>query len=120
MKRLVVIAVLLICACARHESLPPGLDVAVPPAPDSVTVETVDHVTFHVSWEVTDPSSLVRFYNIYWQSEFTALAELDSTTAVSATITTEGSVVVPGVVTFCIGSVGDDHVESRLTCGSTD
>jgi hypothetical protein len=96
------------------------LDVVAPPAPDSVTVETVDHSTFQVSWEVTDPSSLVRYYNIYRQSEFTPLALVDSTSATSVSIPTENNVVIPGVVTFCIGSVSDDHVESRLTCGSTE
>jgi hypothetical protein len=114
MRKLCVITLLALAACARHESLPPALKVMEPPVPTNVSVETVDYVTFHLSWEVDDPS-VVSYYRLYWKSAFSAVAPLDTTVHTSAQVTTEGGLPVHGII-FCVSSVTTENVESRLVC----
>ena len=68
MKRLIIITVLVLVACSRHDDLPPVFELIDPPMPTDLRVETVDNITFLLTWEIAD-TSVVREYWIYSQIE---------------------------------------------------
>ncbi len=117
MRRLVVIAMLAICACARHDALPPALEVVEPPAPINFTVETIDNITYQLSWQVDDPTAIVTYFRVYSKFDYSSPAFEDTTSLRSAQVST--IIPLPGII-FCVSSVSDAHVESRLTCGSAE
>lgn len=119
MKRLVVVLILMLGACSRHDDVPPPLDVTVPPTPQDLVVETVDFITFTLTWNVSDPS-IVREYRLYWRFESTSpelLPETVDTTAVS--ISVDPPIPAPGII-FCVSSVTLENVESSLVCDAAE
>lgn len=117
MKKLFVTVVLVLVACARHDDILPRLDVAEPPRPDSLSVRTTDYLTYHLSWEIDDPSSIVKKYRIYSIFDGSApVLEGDTDTTAVQIIT---QLAIPGFG-FCVSAVSGDSVESRLTCASPE
>ncbi len=119
MKKLVVVLILMLSACARHDDLPPPLNVTVPPMPQDLVVETVDWITFTLSWNIADPS-IVKEYRLYWRFASTSvelLPETVDTTTVS--ISVDPPIPAPGII-FCVSSVTTENVESSLVCGAAE
>ena len=114
-KLLFVLTLLFVSACSRHGDLPPAFQVTEPPVPIDVKVETVDYMTFHVSWDVDDPA-IVAYYQIYSALYSSPVLE-DSTTLKSVQITT--MIPLPDIA-FCISTVTVENVESRLVCASAE
>lgn len=119
MKRIVVALILAVVACARHDDLPAPLGVADPPVPQDFVVETADWITFTLSWDVADPSSIAE-YRLYWRFPTTSpelLPETVDTTTVS--ITVDPPIPAQGII-FCVSSVTLENIESSLVCGTAD
>lgn len=115
-KRFIVILALVVTACARHDDVPPPLEVMTPPTPKNLVVETVDQLTYDLSWEIDDPA-VVKEYRIY--SEYgTSGPQLEGTTD-TTTIQVISPVALSGLV-FCVSAVTLENVESALTCGTSE
>ncbi len=127
MKRLIIISILVLVACSRHDDLPPPLQLADPPVPTDLRVETVDNITFLLTWEIAD-TSVVREYWIYSQVEILpgattpleriATEESVDTTAVQ--IQTDDGLPLPGIATFCVSSVTIENVEGQKACAKAE
>jgi len=120
-KKLFVTIILVLVACAQHDDILPPLDVTEPPTPRNLLVETTDHITFLLSWEIDDPSSIVKKYRIYSEFEGFAAPVLEGDTDTTA-IQVSTQVPIPPVLAlgFCVSAVSEDSVESRLTCASAE
>ncbi len=124
MKRLiVVIALFVFAACARHDDMPPPLGVTGPPVPQNLTVTTADNQTFDLNWDVDDPS-VVANYRIYTQvtvlgqpfpTEYQGSVDSNYAQVIFDTPATSGT-----VVTFCVASVTVENVESGLVCATAE
>jgi len=115
-KKLVVSIILVLVACAQHDDILPRLDVAEPPIPRNFLVETTDQITYHLSWEIDDPS-IVKEYRVY--SQFgTSSPVLEGTTDTTA-VEVNTQIPIPGV-SFCVSTVTVENVESHLTCASAE
>jgi len=116
LKKWIVIFVLLVAACSKHDDVPPPLEVMTPPTPKNLVVETVDQLTYDLSWEIDDPA-VVKEYRIY--SEYgTSGPQLEGTTDTTA-IQVISPVALSGLV-FCVSAVTLENVESSLTCKASE
>lgn len=119
MKRLIVIALFVFAACARHDDLPAPLDVQVPPLPQNLSVSTADNQTFELDWDIDDPSAIDQ-YGIYTQItllgqafplEYQGFVDTTYAQVIFDTPVTSGT-----AVTFCVTAVTVENVESSLAC----
>lgn len=116
MKKLLLIGILVFCACAKHDDLPPAIDVIEPPVPADLTIQTTDFMTFQLSWTVDDPS-VVAYYRIYSRFDFSSPALEDTSTVTSVQVTS--TIPIPGVI-FCVSTVTLENVESVLVCETAE
>jgi hypothetical protein len=119
--------VLFLAACSRHDDLPPPLQLIDPPVPTNLTVETVDNITFFLTWDIDDPS-VAREYYIYNQVEvlpgtWTPLTRLETSEPVDTTavqIQTDDGLPIPGTATFCVSTVTIENVEGSKACATAE
>jgi hypothetical protein len=119
LKKLIVIAALVLSACARHDDMLPVLEVMEPPVPANLTIVTDDYITFQIAWDIEDPTSMVSYYRLWAATPYTSAAPLDTTVLTSATIVTQDGLPIRGI-TFCVSSVTTENVESVLVCEPVD
>jgi len=115
-KKFIVTIVLVLIACARHDDILPRLDVAEPPIPRNFLVETTDQITYHLSWEIDDPS-IVKEYRVY--SKFAGSSPVLEGTTDTTVVEVNTQIPIPGV-SFCVSAVTVENVESSLTCASAE
>jgi hypothetical protein len=103
-KKLSIALVLLLAACSADLTLPPEIDGIVPPAPENFTVTTTDHITYDLSWTISDPT-VIRFYRLYYVAGGPPVLA-DTSAATSVQVTTN----IPFIV-FGVTSVSTDDIE---------
>jgi hypothetical protein len=102
--------------CPKAENFPTGLDLVVPPTPDTFVVSYVDvdpagGFDYDISWSINDPAGVVDHYRLYLLDAGPApqlLTETDQTTRPS---------VFPYVITglrLGVSAVSTGHVEGRM------
>jgi len=116
-KKLVVTLCFVLAACAQHGDILPPIDVAQPPVPTDFSVSTADYVTYHLSWDIVDPSSLVTEYRVY--SLFPGYDPVLQGTTDTTAVEINTQVQVLGI-SFCVSAVTVEHVEGRLACASAE
>ena len=116
MKKWIVIFVLFVAACSKHDDVPPPLEVMTPPTPKNLVVETVDQLTYDLSWEIDDPA-VVKEYRIY--SEYGSSGPVLEGTTDTTTIQVISPVAISGLV-FCVSAVTLENVESPLACATSE
>jgi hypothetical protein len=116
LKKWVVIIGVLLAACSEHDDVLPPIEVAYPPTPANFVVETTDLLTYHLSWEIDDPS-VVKEYRIYSQYAGSDLV-LEGTSDATA-IDVVSPIAIEGIV-FCVSAVTVENVESHLVCATSD
>lgn len=122
-----IIMVVFLAACARHEDMPPMFPIDEPPVPADLTVETVDNITFHLEWQISD-TSVVREYYIYSEVEIvpgvtlplTRIATEEPVDTTAVQIQTDDGLPLPGIPKFCVSSVTDQNVESGMACATAE
>lgn len=124
MKRLIVVLALFVfAACARHDDMPPPLSVTNPPMPQNLSVTTNDSQTFDLNWDIDDPS-VVANYRIYTQvtiiGQTLPIEYQGSVDSNYAQVIFDAPVTGGTIVTFCVGSVTVENVESRLACATAE
>jgi hypothetical protein len=117
LKKLVVILGLVLVACTQHDDLLPPIDVTEPPTPANLTVSTTDFVIYHLSWQIDDPSSVVKEYRVY--SMVTGYAPVLQGTTDTTAVEINAKVPVLGV-SFCVSTVTVDNVEGHLVCAAPE
>ncbi len=70
---ILLLSVLCVLSCSKHENFPAALDVDKPPVVTNLAVTVVpqpDGIHYDITWDIDD-SSVVHHYNVYALSEFT-------------------------------------------------
>jgi hypothetical protein len=115
LRKLFVLAGLLLCACAEDLPFPPAIVGVRPSEPSNLSVTTLDDMVFTLTWTVSNPAT-VQFYRLYSLDPIFGQPVFADTTAVDS-VQVVTPIPTPGIV-FGVSSVSTDNIESRIVYGS--
>ena len=107
---IIILLMVFVGACARHDDNPPPLHSLIePPVPQNLTVTPTDTTAtrFDLRWDVSDPS-VVDFYKVYLIDPIFGTTFLDTTQSTTVQVITGVTFVT---VTFGVSSVTVENVE---------
>jgi hypothetical protein len=120
-KRLPIALVLLLAACSADLTLPPKADLTVPPSPENLEVTSGDYITYHLEWDISDPTVIDSCF-VYVLVSQTTVARIDTVAVtgvrLSGDYTTDPPVPVPGIV-FGVSAVSNG-IESYIVYGQAE
>ena len=111
MKKIIVLVVLLIISCAKHENFPNEVNVNQPPTPADFVVTMCPDGNYTLNWFVQDSLS-VSYYRVFVIDPYTGPDELD-TTSVSNYAIDFRPLIVTGII-WGVSAVSVDNIEGRM------
>ena len=115
MKKLFVVAALLLAACSDDLPFPPTIARVVPSTPSNLMVTTPDDMVFTLTWTVSDPAT-IQFYRLYTLDPIFGQPVFADTTAMDS-VQLATPIPTPGIV-FGVSSVSTGNIESRIVYAS--
>ena len=111
MKKIVLLAALLLLSCAKHKDLPNAINVNEPYKPVNFVVTMCPDGNYTLDWSVPDSTS-VDYYRVFIIDPFTGPEELD-TTSVSNFAIDFRPLAVTGII-WGVSVVSVDKIEGRM------
>ena len=109
-KLILLICVLCVLGCAKHENFPDPLAISEPPVVSNLVVDSPSPLNYDITWNIGDPS-VVDHYNIYTASPY-GPPELQGTSD-TTTYLAQATFEIPGLA-FGVAVVTNENVEGRV------